>query len=54
MTADTPVRISYRRGASRVIHFSVPEYARSFAQMMARKDMVERVHVGSERLERVS
>jgi hypothetical protein len=54
MTVDTPVRVSYRRGASRVIHFSVPEYARSYARMMARKDVVELVQVGSERIERVS
>jgi hypothetical protein len=53
MTVDTPVRVSYRRGTSRVIHFSVPEYARSFARMMTQKDEVESIQVGSERIERV-
>ena len=53
MTLDTPVRIAYREGASRVIHFSVPEYAHSFARMVAQKPIVESVRVGSERIERV-
>jgi hypothetical protein len=53
MTLDTPVRIAYREGASRVIHFSVPEYAHSFARMMRLKHEVESIQVGSERMERV-
>ena len=53
MTLDTPVRIAYREGADRVVHFSVPEYARSFARMMQRKHEVESIQVGSERMERV-
>jgi hypothetical protein len=48
MTVDTPVRIAYRQGASQVVHFAIPEYAQSFARMMAKKQTVESVQVGSE------
>jgi hypothetical protein len=53
MTVDTPVRIVYRHGPAKVVHFCVPEYAHSFARMMAGKPIVESVRVGSERIERV-
>jgi hypothetical protein len=53
MTLDTPVRIAYREGADQVVHFSVPEYAHSFARMMRLKHEVESIQIGSERIERL-
>jgi hypothetical protein len=53
MTVDTPVRIAYRHGLVEVVHFCVPEYAHSFARMMAQKPIVESVRVGSERIRAV-
>lgn len=53
MTVDTPVRIAYRHRRAQVVHFCIPEYAHSFARMMAQKPIVESVRVGSERIEAV-